>query len=329
MAFPSGARNGLRSKQTLAVLVPILGCVLWSYWTTLERIAQSWSQDAMYSHGYLVPGFALALLWLRRKELAATAQEPTWWGMPFLAAALLLRLGGTYYYRVWLEQLSLLPCLAGIFVMTGGWAAWRWAWPATGFLFFMIPLPYELAGLMTGPLQFVATAASTFCLQTLGLPALADGNVIRLNDQEINIVEACSGLRMLVIFFALSTAVVLIIRRPVWQKIVIVGSALPIALIVNIMRITATGVLFETVGTEWAKAVFHDLAGWLMMPVALGFLGLELKLLARLFVEIGPIGPGRPGTYRPLRSSLPGRGPAAPRRKWVPVGGTVSPSGKP
>jgi hypothetical protein len=108
MAFPS--RNGFRSKQTLAVLVPILGCVLWSYWTTLEQIAQSWSQDAMYSHGYLVPGFALALLWLRRKELAATAQEPTWWGMPFLAAALLLRLGGTYYYRVWLEQLSLLPC---------------------------------------------------------------------------------------------------------------------------------------------------------------------------------------------------------------------------
>jgi exosortase len=281
----------------------------------------------MYSHGYLVPGFGLALLWFRQEHIASGILEPTWWGLAVLAAALLLRLGGTYFYFVWLEEISLLPCLAGIFLMVGGWRAWRWGWAGIAFLFFMIPLPYRLAIALTGPLQFIATAASTFALQTLGLPALADGNVIRLNDREINIVEACSGLRMLVIFFALSTAVALMIRRPLWQKIVIVASALPIALVVNVLRITATGVLFETVGSEWAKAVFHDLAGWLMMPVALLFLGLELKFLAHLFLE--PDGPGsRPaGLAGPFSNHLPGRTYPAPRRKWPPAGSGVRPTG--
>ena len=150
--------------------------------------------------------------------------------------------------------------------------------------------------------------------------------LFRSNEQEINIVEACSGLRMLVIFFALATAVVLLIRRPLWQKISIVASALGIALVVNVLRITATGVLFETVGSEWARAVFHDLAGWLMMPVALVFLGLELKLLTHLILEPDGAGPGRAGLRRSFAAPLPGRTYPAPRRKWVLAGNEGKPS---
>src|SRR5436305_589397 len=83
--------------------------------------------------------------------------------------------------------------------------------------------------LLTEPLHGIATVSSTFLLQTLGLPALAEGNVILLNDVHIGIVEACSGLRMLVIFFALSTAVALLTRRPLWEKVVVALSAVPIA----------------------------------------------------------------------------------------------------
>src|SRR5207244_4033561 len=100
------------------------------------------------------------------------------------------------------------------------------------------------------------TICSTFALQTLGLPALAEGNVILLNEVEIGIVEACSGLRMLVIFFALSTAVALLSRRPLTDRVAIVVSAIPIALLSNLLRIIVTGVLHETVGSEIANAVF-------------------------------------------------------------------------
>jgi exosortase len=297
----------------LAVLLPLASaCVLWAYWTTLGDAAERWSVDPQYSHGYLVPAFAALLLWLRRGQLARGTARSSRWGWPLLAGALGLRLGGTYFHFEWLDAVSLLPCLAGLCLLLGGTRALRWSWPAIAFLFFMIPLPYRVAVAMAGPLQQVATLASTFMLQTLGMPAVAEGNVILLNEASLGIVEACSGLRMLVVFFALSTAVALVARRMFWERFFVVFSAIPIALFTNVMRITATGVAYETIGGEAGRFIFHDLAGWLMMPLALALLGLELKLLSRLFF-VSPSVQSMP--FRPALVG-PARAPAGVR--WVP-----------
>jgi exosortase len=304
-----------------ALSVGVLALV-WAYWTTLGDMAQRWARDPQYSHGYLVPGFALLLLWLRRGRLTGDVAG-SWLGWPVLALGLTLRLVGGFYYFVWLDDVSLLPCLAGLVILLGGRTGWRWAWPAVAFLVFMVPLPHRVSVSMASPLQDFATTTSTFLLQTLGFPALAEGHVIRLNEVEIGIVEACSGLRMLVIFFALSTGVALLIRRPLWEKLVLVFSAVPVALAVNVIRITVTGILHETVGSAWANAVFHDLAGWLMMPLALAALGLELQLLKRLFLEPPP-NPMRAGAgQRPpspaVRPAPSPPGPRAPRRRGAGV----------
>jgi exosortase len=268
----------------MMIALPV-ALILWAYWTTLVGLADSWAASAQHSHGYLVPAFALVLLWLRRDRLQVVRLEPLGWGFALVALSIAMRAYGTYAYRVWFDQFSLLPCLAGLVLLLGGRAAWRWAGPSIAFLAFMVPLPYSAAILLTDPLQRLGTVASTFCLQTLGLPAVAEGNVILLNDVRLGVVEACSGLRMLVIFFALSTAVALLMRRPWWERITVVLSAVPIALATNILRITATGVLHETAGPELANAVFHDLAGWLMMPVALVLLSIEQQVLKRLVLE--------------------------------------------
>jgi exosortase/archaeosortase family protein len=105
---------------------------------------------------------------------------------------------------------------------------------------------------------------------------------------------------MLVVFFALSTAVAMLMRKPLGERVVVALSALPIALVSNILRITVTGLLHDTAGREVADAVFHDLAGWLMMPLALAFLGLELKLLKHLLIE-----PDRKPVATPPRPELP------------------------
>jgi exosortase len=273
--------------------------LIWAYWTSLTDMAWRWSHDPQYAHGYLVPGFAAVLLWLRRDRLATGQLEPAWQGAPVLAFGIGLRLFGAYFHYVWLDAVSFLPCLAGLWLLTGGKTAWRWGWPAVAFLGFMVPLPYGFSLSLAGPLQRLATIASTFLLQTLGMPAVADGNVILLDEVEVNVVEACSGLRMLVVFFAFATAVALIVKRPLWEKLLLVVSAIPIALVVNVLRITATGVLYELVNGQVAKLVFHDLAGWLMMPVALVILGLELQLLKRLVID------GHrpsPAGYRPATS---------------------------
>jgi exosortase len=253
--------------------------------------------------------------------------------VPVLVAGILLRLVGGFYYFAYVDEIALLPCVAGLLLLLGGRTAWRWSWPAIAFLLFMLPLPHRIAVAMAEPLQNFATVTSTFALQTLGLPALAEGNVILLNDVEIGIVEACSGLRMLVIFFALATGVVLVVRRPLWEKLLVIASAVPIALVVNVLRITATGVLYEQAGKQWTDAFFHDLAGWLMMPLALALLAVELVLLRRLFLEVAP---GAVSLRVPfgLRAPRPGRAaprpaepPPAPRRR--PARSTARPFAEP
>ena len=83
----------------------------------------------------------------------------------------------------------------------------EWAWPSIVFLAFMIPLPWRVENALGPPLQSIATTVSTYLLQTLGFMAFAEGNVIQLNEARIGVVEACSGLSMLITFVALSTAV--------------------------------------------------------------------------------------------------------------------------
>jgi exosortase len=260
----------------------------WVYWPALGDMAQAWSHNPQYSHGYLVPLFALALLWLRRGQLAAVSFQLNWWGVPLVAAGAALDLAGAYCYFDWLEGVSLLPCLAGIAVLLGGWPALRWAWPAIAFLAFMVPLPFGLEQALGLPLRALATWASTWALQTLGLPALSQGNIIIVGAHKIGVAEACSGLSMLLTFAAVSTAVAVVIRRALLDRLLVVASAVPISLLANVARITATGVLYQTAGSQVARAFFHDFAGWLMMPLAVGLLWVELWVLSRLLVERGP-----------------------------------------
>jgi exosortase len=281
-----------------AVSAGLVGLCCWVYWPSLVNMVRTWWSDPQYSHGYLVPAFAVVLLWLRRSILLGPTGSPesdgtskpasaanglaalrgSWWGLALLGFAGLLRVGGAYLNYDWVGDLSLLPCLAGLFVLLGGWQCLAWAWPAVAFLFFMIPLPYGATYALSGPLRGLATQASTYALQTLGLPALAEGHTILLPSGPVAVAEACSGLSMLFVFLAISLAMALVIKRPLLDKALVLASAVPIALLANTARITATGLALEYLGHRAADLIFHDLAGWLMMPFALGVLWLELKV---------------------------------------------------
>jgi exosortase len=194
-------------------------------------------------------------------------------------------------------------------VLLLGWPGLGLLWPALAFLLFMVPLPFRLEVALAHPLQRIATLISTLALQTLGFAAFSEGNTIRMGAIRIGVVEACSGLSMLMIFFALCTAVAMLTRRPIWERLLVVASAVPIALLANILRIVVTGVLHKVVGKEMADFVFHDLAGWLMMPLALGMLWLGYRLFSWAF-PIRPEeerGPGElfalPGVPSPAAST--------------------------
>jgi exosortase len=286
------------SSEWLLIVAGLCAGLLWAYWTTFVEMANRWRHEAQYSHGYLVPAFAAFLLWSRRDRLGDNfAPQVNWWGLALIGVALGLRLAAAYFYMSALDGLSLLPFVAGLCLLLGGWGFFKAAWPAVAFLAFMLPLPFTVETALAAPLQRVATVVSTYTLQTLGFPALSEGNVIRVKEHSIGVVEACSGLSMLMIFFALATAFVLVVNRPLLDKVFLLLSAVPIAIVSNVARITVTAMLYETVDSKVAEAFFHDFAGWLMMPLALLLLALEVWILNHLLVE--------PEKKRPMTAGLP------------------------
>jgi exosortase len=282
--------NTRRSEKNLWLSIPVLAAlalaVLWAYLPTLLDLAHRWGAETQYSHGYLVPLFSAFLLWSRRTQLANASFHSSAWGLAFLALGGALRLAAGLLYFDYADGLSLLPTLAGLALLLGGWPALRWAWPGIVFLVFMLPLPFQVERWLSHPLQRVGTIASTYTLQTLGLPALSEGNTILLGEHHIGVAEACSGLSMMMIFFALATAFAIVIQRPLVDRIVFLVTAIPIAVLANVVRITVTGILFQTVGPKFAEN-FHNspYAAFLMMALALGLLALEMWILDHLLVQ--------------------------------------------
>ncbi len=272
-------------------IIGVLGVVLtWGYWNSLRGIAEAW-QSAQYSHGYLIPAFAAVLLYLRRKHFSREVPAwQQWLGLTLIVVAMVIRIYSTRMAIMTIDRLMYIPTLMGIFLIVGGWNALRWSAPPLGFLVFMYPLPRFMENGLLRPLASLATRVSLFVLQTLGVESYADGNRIMLDQVQMGVVDACSGLRMLTIFSALAAAIAMIsTNRPGWERLTILFSAIPIALAVNVIRITVTGLMYSFgVEHKIVNMVLHDAAGLIMMPMALGFLYLEYQILAKLIIEEAP-----------------------------------------
>jgi exosortase len=210
-----------------------------------------------------------------------------------------------------LEGFSFVLCLAAIAALFGGRSALVRYWPPIVFLLFMIPLPYEASRMLGAELQKVATIASTFLLQCFGQPAIAEGNRILIEGVTLNVVEACSGLRMLVTFFAFSVAAVFVMDRHWIVKGLVLASAVPIALLTNVLRIVATGLahvwLAESASRASVLDFIHDFNGWMMMPIGLVFLLLELWLFKHLLIERVAASGQRPAVNQKQPAKIVGR----------------------
>jgi exosortase len=242
-----------------------------------------------YSHGFLVPLFALYLAWQWKAWAPNYLDWPDVRGLGFFLAAAPLFLLARYtnYALEWVQGVSFVLAVLGAVTVFGGVAALRWLWGPVLFLMFMFPLPWAVSSALGWPLQKVAAIGSEYILQTLGYPTYREGVILNCQDHVLEVQNACSGLSMLLTFITLSTAMALVVTRPWLDRGLILAAAVPIAILSNILRISVTGVLYNEAGKELGDRVFHDFAGWMMMPIALAILWGELKLLDWVWVDAG------------------------------------------
>ena len=265
-----------------------------AYFQSFSALVVKWSDDPNYSHGFFVIPIAIYILWERREKLDSTKVRSRWFCFIPLILILVARIPLHERNLPWVEEMTI-PAVAGALILAiGGFHLFFWALPSILFLGFMIPLPPVLNAILSNPLQKVATAGSIFFLQITGLPAISEGNVILVGDgKPLEVARACNGLSMLLSFATLITATAILCRRTITDKVILMVSILPIALLANILRIAMTAYFFqmpEFVGKisgllGWKPDDFtHDGAGYLMMPLALMMIFIELKVLDLILV---------------------------------------------
>jgi exosortase len=136
-------------------------------------------------------------------------------------------------------------------------------------LLFTFPIPDVLYGELTQPLQLLATRLSESALELFGFSVIREGNILQLVHMRLSVVEACSGLRSLVTLFFFCLIYAWFFEDRIWLRTVIALSAIPVAVGVNVLRITATGILGRY-DIAWTSGTRHEILGW--TAFALGFL---------------------------------------------------------
>lgn len=284
------------SRQSRVRIIVVAALVVLVYADSLRyTIVSRWISDGNWSHGWLIPLFSLYFLWTKREALAAAPVRPGWFGAVVLVASL-----GVYFFFLWPlpmgypRAVSLIGALFGLVLLLGGWPILRLTWFPISFLLLAIPLPQSVYVAITMPQQKLASiaAAAIMPILTPGLYTEAQGVVIDYlmpgrPAGQLNVEEACSGMRSMMAILTLGVAMAYLGDRPLWQRLVLLATCVPIAIMCNIIRVTTTGLFFIQGYEGLAKGTPHQILGLAMLVLALGMYALVGWVLERLLVE-GP-----------------------------------------
>jgi exosortase D (VPLPA-CTERM-specific) len=271
---------GLSRWQWALLAVVTVGVVV-LFQRTLPFIYATWQREE-YSHGYLIPAVSLLLLWQRRRQLQQTPFHGSWAGALLTLAGIGLYFVGAFAAIAFLHAYALVVVIAGLFLAFTGWRAFRIALPAVALLLLMVPIPTFFFNSLSSALQLISSQIGVAVIRIFGISVHLAGNVIDLGSYQLQVVEACSGLNYLFPLLTLGVILVSLVRMPLWIRLVIVASTVPITVLMNSFRIGVIGVLVEHYGIEQAEGFLHDFEGWIIFMSCLVLLAVEIWLLARL-----------------------------------------------
>lgn len=239
----------------------LLGVFLLAYFPVWERLFSAWASSDDYSHGFVIVPLACFILWQKRQELKAEANHGSWAGLILAVFSLLVYLLAWVGEIKTLASLSMIPFLAGtIWFFWGAGVLRRSLFPLT-LLLLMIPVPSQILAAATIPLQLLVTEGAVGAGRLLGLPLLHQGNVIHLPSKTFEVVQACSGLRSIMTLVTLGVVLGYFTLKTNWQRGLLLFSSIPIAILVNAIRVFAMVALFHYYEIDLLEGTAHTLFG--------------------------------------------------------------------
>ena len=284
-AATTQAPERVATRQQLILGTAAIALLVAIYTPILYYMALHWYGSEDYSHGFLIPPLAAYFAWERQPQLRRARIEPSWWGLLPLALSSVTLAIGRLGVELMNMRVSFVLALIGLVVLLFGRQVFRvLAFPLC-FLFLMVPLPNSLLLPIAFPLQLVAADWAVSLLYYLHIPALREGNIIHLPNATLFVEVACSGLRSLMALITLGVVFAYFFRRSWGERIIIVLSAIPTAIVVNALRVALTGILTYRFGEKAAGGLVHEFQGLVTFGGAFVLLLFEAWLLGLVWPE--------------------------------------------
>ena len=241
-----------------------LAVLLLGFGGALSALVRHWLGQEEYSHGFLIVGVSVLLLWARRRALADNIGQPSWAGAAVVLFALALHAVGVLSASLIFSQIAFVIALLGVALAVGGYSLLRVVLIPVLFLLFAIPLPSFVEAALTERLELVSLDLGAFVIGLFGIPVYIDGNIIDMGNYQLQVVEACSGLRYLYPLFSLSFLAAYLFHSALWQRGLVFLSAIPIAIGMNGLRIGLVGLSVNIWGNQAADGALHFFEGWVI-----------------------------------------------------------------
>ena len=254
------------------------------FWPIFTKLVYDWGHDDNYSHGFLIVPLAAYLTWERRARLSAIAPKPAGLGLVVVVGSVLVLLAGLLGAELFLTRIAIVGAIVGGVLFVLGWRHLRVLAFPIGVLLLMIPIPAIIFNQIAFPLQLLASRFGETVLRLFDVPVLREGNVITLANTQLEVAEACSGIRSLISLLTLGIVYGYFTDKRFLVRLAIALSTIPVAIVANGLRVAGTGIAAYHYGDEAAQGFFHEFSGWVVFVVSL----VMLFVIHRTVLAVAP-----------------------------------------
>jgi exosortase len=257
--------------------------ILWFavFYPIYPEMVSNWLNHSNNSHGLLVPFLSVYFIWNSRDELNGIGKGTTNLGLVVLTCSLIIYLLSYVGGVAFIARMMIVSTLIGLVLYNFGKEVFRKLAFPLFFLLFMVPIPVSIISLISLPLQRLATDVAAFLIQLTSIPVYQEGNMLYFVQTQLEVAEACSGLRSMTSLLMLGTIFVYLSNFNKKRKAILLISTFPLAIFANIVRVSGTGILAHFFGSAVAKGFLHDFSGMAVFLFGLMLMWLEYKLLSR------------------------------------------------
>lgn len=276
--YLSQNQNAVFSLVTVSVIAV---CLLLTFDAAIGRLLVKWESEE-YSHGYMIPFVAFYLFWLRARRLDELDPVGSWAGLAVLVVGFLLFVAGTLSAIFEISQFGMILCIWGLVLAAVGYRGVLVLRAPLIYMLFMVPLPQFIENQLTAGLQLISSQLGVAVIRAAGLSVYLEGNVIDLGSYQLQVAEACSGMRYMFPLMSFGFLCAVLMRGRWWQRGVIFLSTVPITILMNSFRIGIIGILVNYYGIEQAEGFLHDFEGWVIFMSCVAILFAQIWIFARM-----------------------------------------------